>query len=489
MDMEIVDPEMEVPDLRTWPFKGRRRRAPGSSASTAARTASSLDSGVTWLILVSCALVPVLFIAAMFLTWDGMAEARPERWWFCMPPLAVSLLMGGVLARTTPVSGWVRAAVLVPILHVMFMAMAWLLWRGYAGEIDYVAERLPLLERVPAPQVALALGGLLVLLAGLPMGRLSLSRRTRGRVPTWLRAVVAFALAQVLLLGLWLPVAAMCWQQLFETRFTASGLVGIEVAQAGSFIHIALIPPAVGAALFALASIVWPHRLARMAGDARWALAVGLAVALICRLAADFEGFVAYANLVHVLLAEAVFCLLAVMALGLAHARIHYAARHDARSAAPWVQRGTVVSDTDRADVVATLHHIGWLHGLRGHAHRFWLRTDHCVLEVPAGTRVVAPVPLASIDLDRMVQDERCPLVRAGDELVVSGYVEPQGDGVFRRHAAPVPGPDGLLVSRARGPGESVWRDVQLLMWRPCVLYLLCVSVAALPAVAALLLL
>ena len=58
---------------------------------------------------------------------------------------------------------------------------------------------------------------------------------------------------------------------------------------------------------------------------------------------------------------------------------------------------------------------------------------------------------------------------------------------MFRRHALPVPGQHGLVVTRARRPEETIWRDIQLIMWRPCVLYLMVVAAAAIPGIAVLL--
>ena len=491
---------MEVPDLRTWRF-GRRRTAdrepaPSQQLQMPPYWATGLALWVRTLVGISCLLVPGLFATAMFLTWDGLGRESSDFFVFCVaPPGAVAAFMCLWLSRPNAISGWVRAAVLTPLLQLALIALAWLLWDRYAGRIEDALDRLPLVSALPAPQVALALGAVVLLGALLPR-----ARRHRGKVPTWLRAAVSFALAHVLLLGLWLPVAALCWNELFITHIMRAGSIQSVAPRAVEFAELALLPPTIAAFLFALVSTRWPAWSRKLARRSTLFLAIGLVVALLCRLMSDYTGFLAYANLVHVLLADAVFCLLCVVALGLSHARVLYAATGDTSRPAPWVQRGVIEGERDPSGqvspIVGALRYHGWLHGMRGRVRRFWLRTDQGLLEVPASARLVAPMPVVSVfagvglaDVDGVPGGRDCPLLHVGDEVVVSGYVEPTGDGVYRRHALPVPGPDGLLVTRARKPGESVWRDVQLIMWRPCALYLLVVCTAALPGILALALL
>lgn len=495
MDTQRND-DMEVPDLRTWRF-GRRRRSPvENELDLSSITLARLPLWVTWLVGASCVFVPMLFATAMFLTWDGLGRDSSEFWLFCVaPPLAVTAIMCVWIARRGDLSGVVRAAVLVPIVHVVFTALCWFLWDSYSDRIEGALDRLPLVNALPAPKIALGLGALVIVGALVPRGR-----RHRGKVPVWLRASVSFALAHVLLLGLWLPIAAVGWQDLFTTHIMPRGVLELIPPRAVEFAQIALIPPTVGALVFAVVSTAWPESLRTLADKGGLLLALGLFIALGCRLLAEYTGFVAYANMVHVLLADAIFCLLCVVALGLAHARVLFFAARDAGKAAPWVQRGVIEAERDATgtspDAVGVLRHLGWLHGLRGRVRRFWLRTANGRLDVPADTRLIAPMPLAStfsqVDGARLGDDfdrRDSPLLHTGDEVVVSGYVEPAGDGVYRRHALPVPGPHGLVITCARAPKETVWRDIQLIMWRPCVLYLLVVSAAALPGMVVLALL
>lgn len=142
----------------------------------------------------------------------------------------------------------------------------------------------------------------------------------------------------------------------------------------------------------------------------------------------------------------------------------------------PWVQRGTV--DAPRPGV-GTVIVDGWLAGMRSVVSGFTLRATHGALVIPPGVGLVAPVPASTTTA---APGEPTTVIAHGDHVMVSGFVAAPGDGPFRA-AAVVPGPDGLVVSRPRQPHETVDRDVLLVLYRPCLLFLVIAAIAALPGI------
>jgi hypothetical protein len=98
----------------------------------------------------------------------------------------------------------------------------------------------------------------------------------------------------------------------------------------------------------------------------------------------------------------------------------------------------------------------GWLRGPELMNQAFTIRTAHHTLVVPAGIAIVSPVPPLTTQLR---DGEALELARAGDHVVVGGFVDPDPDHPFRSLTAPQPGPDGLVVARA---GKTTFGDVDV---------------------------
>jgi hypothetical protein len=469
-----------IPDLRPWPL-GRRKRSLPDPALPRLR----LSGPVCSIIALSLGLTPLLYAAAIFLAGREIPDTAALR-----PCWSVAAL---VLARARawlvwpgPISRWQRAACLVPLLHVGLMALCFALWRMVGQFGGNWLSRLPMVHDLDVVRTWLIAGALVLGLSLMPA-----RRRTRGRVPNWLRFVVAFALARVVILGLWLPLAADGFDHLFA-KAARHGRLADQV-DIQTFLAVVRTPTTL-LALF-VAWLVTRHAelLARRRELIGMGVLFALAVALISRLDASFAAYLAYANMVPALLGYAAFALICVLALGVCHARVLFGARRAAREDAPWVQRGTVVVSDGGPDIVGWLEERGWLGGLVGRMRRFHISTAHGLLEVPASAHLIAPLPAPGRAADAagapLSPDHvATPMLRAGDAVVVSGYVTSVDDAAYRRSAAPVSGTQGMVAIRPREPGQTVIKDLFAIMWRPCALYLAAVLIAALPGAVALLL-
>jgi hypothetical protein len=74
-------------------------------------------------------------------------------------------------------------------------------------------------------------------------------------------------------------------------------------------------------------------------------------------------------------------------------------------------------------------------------------------------------------------------MLRAGDRVRVSGFVAPPSSGPFRGGGLPIAGAAGLVVA-VEDAAPAARRDAVLALWRPCLLFVLASSMAAVPLVA-----
>jgi hypothetical protein len=353
---------------------------------------------------------------------------------------AVALLAGVWMARYHDVSPWARAAVALVGVHIAIAAGAWWL----SSRLLTPEHDVPLLRVLPAPAIALGGGVLLFVVA-------AVHRRARRltAAPGWLRGAVVFALSYLLALGIWVPIVV----PESSREFWSDGVI------TDFRFAVTLVPPAAVALATALVTIVRPSLLRTVGFPAVAVAALFLIGAMGRRDDATMSALAAYANYVPVLFAAAWFAMSALAALAWTHARVLRAHRADAARPAPWVQSGVVESPPEE-NQVGTWH------------------VD--VLRVPDGARLVAPVPSAMVGADA---GEHLPALRAGEQVTVSGFVAAGGDGPYRSAALPVPGSDGLVVSARRRADDSIGRDVILVLYRPCVLFLIFVALAALPGI------
>ncbi len=374
---------------------------------------------------------------------------------------AVALLAGVWMARYHDVSPWARAAVALVGVHIAIAAGAWWL----SSRLLTPEHDVPLLRVLPAPAIALG-GGVLLFVAAAVHSRV----RRLSAAPGWLRGVVVFALTYLLALGIWVPIVVP------ETSrdFWNDGVVTDFRMQ------VTLIPPALVALATAIVTIIRPSMLRTVGLPAVAIAGLFLIGAMGRRDDATMSALAAYSNYVPVLFAVAWFAMSALAALAWTHARVLRANRADNARPAPWVQRGVVESAPDETQV-GSWHVDGWLAGFRTSLSGFTLRTARGdMLRVPDGARLVAPVPSAMVGAD---PDEQLPALRAGEEVTVSGFVDAGGEGPYRSAGLPVPGSDGLVVSARRRGDDSIGRDVVLVLYRPCVLFLVFAALAALPGI------
>lgn len=374
---------------------------------------------------------------------------------------AVALLAGVWMARYHDVSPWARAAVALVGVHIAIAAGAWWL----SSRLLTPEHDVPLLRVLPAPAIALG-GGVLLFVAAAVHSR---ARRLTA-APAWLRGVVVLALTYLLALGIWVPIVVpessrQFWSEGVITDFRLS---------------VTLVPPALVALATALVAILRPPTLRAVGLPAIAIGALFLIGAMGRRDDATMSALAAYSNYVPVLFAAAWFAMAALAALAWTHARVLRANRADVARPAPWVQRG-IVESPHGGNQVGTWHVDGWLAGFRTSVRGFTLRTARGdLLRVPDGARLVAPVPSAMVGADA---DAHLPALRAGEQVTVSGFVDACGDGPYRSAGHPVPGSDGLVVSARRRADDSIGRDVVLVLYRPCVLFLIFAALAALPGI------
>jgi hypothetical protein len=123
----------------------------------------------------------------------------------------------------------------------------------------------------------------------------------------------------------------------------------------------------------------------------------------------------------------------------------------------------------------------GWLRGPRLVARPFRVLTRAGTVPVPGDVAVVASPPLLST---RLATGEALAVISEGDRVAVAGFVVPPADHPFRTSAGLIPGSAGIHAGR-EGEPPGGFTAMALVLWRPCVAYLIVTVAAALPGVAA----
>jgi hypothetical protein len=370
------------------------------------------------------------------------------------------------------ISRFVRLAALLPVVLLGGMLAAWLLWILIDSRLPFLRYNAPLVLRVP---IAAALAGMLAATCAA-----ALAVRRRRAVP-WPRALVTVALTELLLLGLWVPIASWWWGYRRDVAWSWDDGIVLSLGPAAGLIAIAVGPPLALATAFSALASRRPELVRRTAGLWGAALLLLFAGSVAARLGASYEGYLVYVNLVH-FLAAAVFVAAAALVAFVAGLwlRGRRARRRLAEDRAPLV--GVISGDADDPrGIVACLELEGWLRGPRALVDAFEVSTGVGSVLVPIGAELAAQLPETSTVLE---VGESVAVLRRGDRVVVGGLVEPPSDHPFRGTAALVPGPGGVVVRRHDDAGEDL-ASVALVAWRPCVALLIILTAVAIPALAA----
>jgi len=360
-----------------------------------------------------------------------------------------------------PLSRALRVAVLLPVAHAVAIGCAWPVWTAvsrYVRDADAattVATQFPLLLAVVGTSVVFALASFVM------------ARRRSGE---WIHGFAMLALAELLVLGLWLPIACAAVPGGYGDWWSAE-----DPLLTVSHLPLILVPPTVVAVAFTAFALRRPQHLPGVQGALKAVLGVALFCSVVTRLGASGRVLLMYANFVPLLLAAALVAVVALAVLG----AVSWLRLHRMHRRFVGLQRRAGKVDTDGAPVAIGVEITSWLRGPRVLQVPFAVTTAAGTLPVH-GAHLVAPLPAATTALQ---VGERLAVLREGDDVVVAGTTEAGGDP-FRTSAAPLA--DRVYVAPAIVEGGG-FGSVALAMWRPCVAYLLIVSTVALPALAALL--
>jgi hypothetical protein len=377
----------------------------------------------------------------------------------------VMTLLALVLLPPGRGSRFVRLAVALPVIQIVVMLAAFVAWTVLAHRMPSAQDATPLLEKLPVrvvlPWLALATG------AG---GWLAARKRRRER----LHAVVMLALVNLLLLGLWLPMASnvwnghgsRAWEQIAHALDTPNGMIVFV-----------LVPPFVGALAFTATALRWPQVWRRHSAGVIALLLLALFIGVAMRREVSELGAFIYLNFVHVIAASALVAVASITVLGIS------TWVGNARARALLEQPGVLVGTILSRHPIAILELTSWLRGPRPACTAFVVETPYGEVPVPAGARVVAPTPLATTLLRT---GEIVQVLKPGDRVALAGYVHARSGEPFRATSAPIAGATGITVGRLDQERDG-FSSVGLDLWRPSVAYLLILVALLLPALAALL--
>ena len=448
----------------------------GSRVSFAVGDRANAGSPSGWVkYVVVFALVATVAIAVigprLFWTYYGM-QTGFSGFWFCNG--LVFVIGAGLLVALVPRLGpsrWLGLIVALPIVHALAMGLAWAAWSSMNNPMGgYRASRL--IEAMPIGTTIQLVGLVLVATSWLV---------ARGRRGEWGHTLVMLALASVLLLGLWLPIASAlwCWFDPLPALWERTEGWKDSWQVTHRLFSLVVLPPWLAATAFTALAVRRPARLSPLSRRIWVGLAVLFCLAVRCRLDHTEPTLIVYSNFMHVLLAVAFVSLIAIAWLALRLAlRSHRAAavlRDDQ------TLRGEVVGPVDDADqVVAHVELTSWLRGPRALLRGFRLRIAGGEVVIPGGAWA-SPLTASTT---RLALGESQAVLCAGDRVVVAGMELAGGAQPFRGTARWVAGTTGIWVG-APGPQARSLDHLMLALWRPCVAYLLILIGVAAPALIA----
>ncbi len=417
-----------------------------------------------WVVTVITIASAVSFVAASVGTaylWDELPSWVELGWFRHAMTFFISFWLLTTWLPQWPLSRALRVAVLLPLAHAIMIACAWPVWVNVAPHV-FDETSVTAVARAPLAWIAIGTAVAFALFAA------AIVRRRSGE---WIHAFAVLALTNLLLLGLWLPLACTVWSGGDPAYWDPSSPLLTSAAKQIAF---TVAPPTVAALVFTYLHIRRPARLAAGRAAITTTLALLLALAVLFRLTASARAMVVYSNMLPLVLAAVLVAVASLVALG-AVTWWRSATRHRAFSRCE--QRGaTIVDDGD--EPVIGLEITSWLRGPRVVQRPFSVATSSGIL--PArGAHLIAAVPAGTTQLEI---GERIAVLRPRDDVRIAGHDAAGGDP-FRTSAAPIV--DAMYVAPA-DLSHGGFASAALVMWRPCVAYLLIVSAVALPALAAL---
>jgi hypothetical protein len=432
-------------------------------------SAGELAPWVRVAVAIGCVLGVVMIAASADVLWrmDGYNTGLNKDWFRKAPPIYMMIALAVVFLPGSTVSRWVRLAIGLPILHAIAMIVA-LVWVP-SLDMPVVDDHTPMMRTLP-PVIAFAgMLGLTVMLASMIGGRRE-----------WGHALVMIALANLLVLGLWLPIAAAVWARPTMPGADFQWQVAFDaVSSPRPLILTVLAPPLIVASLYTWMSLRAP-RFAQRARNTIIVLLTLLFVFAVVSRVRNYRGaFLIYDNFVHVVLAVVMVAIVATVTLAVA---TWSTSRRTVRRLAEQRARTGVIDD-DGDDVVACMQITSWLRGPRLWTRDFIARVDDNELVVPGGARLATEVPLVS---SVMRIGEAVVVLKRGDVVKLGGFVDRQlGEDPFRSTTVTVPGPAGIVVGSER-PVATPMQSMGMTAWRPSVAYLMILIVVGIPAIAGL---
>lgn len=364
----------------------------------------------------------------------------------------------------TKLSRALRVAVVLPGVHALVVALAWPAWHALARFVNDPLAVTSIATKFPIALAATAT------IAGFIAFACAVARRRSGE---WLHGFVMVALAELLLIGLWIPISCKLWSGGYAEWWDATRPVvrDHELVQRVLF---SVVPPTLGALGFTAVALRWPGQLLALRRAISITVIGLLAGGLALRANASAREMMLYSNLLPILLAAMVVAIAALVFFGAALAVGSYAAHSAFKHSRP--ADGVILLD-DEAPAVG-FEITSWLRGPRVVQRPFAVSIAGATIPVN-GAHLVAPLPAATTQLQ---VGESFAVLRPGDRVTIAGHKAASGDP-FRTSAAPIAAE--LFIAPA-DRSTSAFEHVALAMWRPCVAYLLIVVAVALPALAAL---
>jgi hypothetical protein len=357
-------------------------------------------------------------------------------------------------------SGWLRLAVLLPVAHLVALAIAWADWAAYSDRLPPELQENPMMAALPMSWAVLGLA------ATCALGGRAIAWR-RGR--DWVQVATMIALLQLVLLGLWLPIITNIWVDGQRTWYGVQ-----QVLHSRPLLAVVLVPPA--ALALAIAAVAQRDRsfLVRRGGALAIAAGMLIAIAIALRARSTYCASRLYAELAYVPLAAA---LTALGALGALAGALAWRARRARRALARDARRQSGELRSEHTAGVGYVAITSWLRGPDLGVAPCSVATPAGELLVPGGAELVAHLPLESTLLRT---GEHVSVLRAGERVIAGGYAPAPDGHPFRDASGLVPA--RVRVAPERDDGNTA-TDLALALWRPCVAYLLIVATIALPAV------